>query len=462
MAVAPPPIPPDRYSGTEGLNRAWDRFRSWIADDLVRQWEYFTGLTARLNEPRGGGEGHVPTQQFFSLFAGAPSAAATRFAPVVGYGEIAPNATESTVYCVMPSAGTVRSAQVTTNSAPGVGKSLAYTLRKNGADTGLTFTLSGASLSATAAVDVAVAAGDLLTWKIVPSGTPTVTGVRLLTLFEPTTDNQFAYHGGCQTAATTTPRFAPALHYRQQFQAADTNEVTRDIIALSNGTIRNLYVNVDIAPGAGKSVTVILVKNGVEEASSSLVLSGTNTGANVTGLSIAVAQNDMIGFKLKSNVGAFTAANYSWGLVIEPGTSGEFQLQGGPGGGAYVPGARSTGQYTAQTTWAAAVDTATHTNYLMVPVRFSNLSVRLVTAPGAGQTRTLTHVQSAGGNLTCSFGATSTLVNDNTSVILPVGGTFILESNSSAAPAASSGNNAVVGRILLPSARLRTLMGVGL
>lgn len=80
--------------------------------------------------------------------------------------------TELNVDIEAPAAATVGNFYVQLSAAPGLGNSVAFTIRKNGSDTAITCTITG---TATSANDIthsfSCAAGDLLSIKIVPSGT---------------------------------------------------------------------------------------------------------------------------------------------------------------------------------------------------------------------------------------------------------------------------------------------------
>lgn len=102
------------------------------------------------------------------------STAATNFFAISGPTRA--SATESDSQQPMPYAGTVLGLACGMPAAgPGAGKSFAFTVRKNGADTTMTCTISGTgqSCSDSAAHAFTFAVGDYLGFKVVPSGTPT-------------------------------------------------------------------------------------------------------------------------------------------------------------------------------------------------------------------------------------------------------------------------------------------------
>lgn len=103
----------------------------------------------------------------------APSTSVDTFAPAMGDngGQSSDNAGNRTL---VPSDGTLRSLRIQSDAAPGASKSYVVTIRKNGSDIAITATLSGASQTTASDLShtVSVAAGDAISVKVAPSGTP--------------------------------------------------------------------------------------------------------------------------------------------------------------------------------------------------------------------------------------------------------------------------------------------------
>jgi hypothetical protein len=115
----------------------------------------------------------LPSGSGSSAIMGSATAVAlttTIYIPIAGGG--LSSTTEGNVDIPAPTASTLTNFYVELSAAPGVGNSVAVTVRKNGADTALTLTISGAAVSGSDLThSVSVAAGDLLDIKIVPTGT---------------------------------------------------------------------------------------------------------------------------------------------------------------------------------------------------------------------------------------------------------------------------------------------------
>lgn len=100
----------------------------------------------------------------------ALSLTGTVYLPIGGGGFS--SGTEANVDIDAPATSTISNFFVQLSAAPGVGNSVSFTIRKNGIDTAVTCTISGTNTSANdTSHTLSVAQGDLLTIKVVPTGT---------------------------------------------------------------------------------------------------------------------------------------------------------------------------------------------------------------------------------------------------------------------------------------------------
>jgi hypothetical protein len=80
---------------------------------------------------------------------------------------------ETTVRDIVPVAGVVSNLAVNITTATGnSGKSWTFTVRKNGAATGVTCQISGSATFCTSSAAVAFSAGDLIALEALPAGNP--------------------------------------------------------------------------------------------------------------------------------------------------------------------------------------------------------------------------------------------------------------------------------------------------
>ena len=84
------------------------------------------------------------------------------------------DATEANVLQSMPIAGTMTNLFIRLDAAPSGTKSYTFTVRKNGADTSLTATITGAATSGSNVVNsVSYSSGDTISVKASPTSAPT-------------------------------------------------------------------------------------------------------------------------------------------------------------------------------------------------------------------------------------------------------------------------------------------------
>ena len=103
--------------------------------------------------------------------ASAPSASAINYEQILGIGNQAWSATESGRY-MMPGPCTLRGLHIKLGTAPGVGASRTFTIRKSTGDTALAVTISGASTTGSISGNVECAQGEFFLLKSSVTGTP--------------------------------------------------------------------------------------------------------------------------------------------------------------------------------------------------------------------------------------------------------------------------------------------------
>jgi hypothetical protein len=192
---------------------------------------------------------------------------------------------------ILPDGGTIDLMYIA-SVAPGVGKSYAYTLDKNGSTTAVTATISGAATSANDVTHAATfAAGDYLQFQAVPSGTPTASDAGFGARFVPTTSGSYIFvssQGSSQLSAS-------AVRYLHLTGGApNSTEATAQAISRSQ-TFTAMRAKVSVAPGSaasGKKWTVELMVNGIGSGLKCDILETATTGS-ASG-TVAVNDNDRI------------------------------------------------------------------------------------------------------------------------------------------------------------------------
>lgn len=271
---------------------------------------------------------------------------------------------------------------VTIQTAPGVGKTRTFTVRKNGVDTAVTVTISDANTTATFSGSVTFAAGDLINMKASSTGTPGAPNNIHWHMFWHTTGQKALLVGG-----TSTSPSASAINYNNPFGsgAAWNNSVgALDVPVAAAGTITKLAVVTDVAPGASKSYAVSLRINGTTDVLTATV-SGLNTSATATGSQALALGNDIT---LKSSPsGTPAAVVMGWCVTFEPTTNGETFV----GYGTNVALSTSATRFQQPIGSGVGYSATESTAQVRLPgCSVKNLYVRLSAAPGVAASRTIT------------------------------------------------------------------------
>jgi len=215
------------------------------------------------------------------------------------------NATETNAQIIVPTSGTLSKLYARMNSTPGTSKSYQFTLVKNGTATALDLTIAGASSTGTDLVNsVSVSAGDTLTIRSIPTGTPnSQTSISFGMVFTPTTPGETFFGFGSSIAPSTS-----ATQYEQvsgignlAYAAGESGRTS----VLGPYTLKKIYASLGTAPGGAATRTITIRKAGANTG-----LAVTFTGAATTGntaADVTYTQGDTI--TLQSTVSGGPAAD---------------------------------------------------------------------------------------------------------------------------------------------------------
>ncbi len=366
-----------------------------------------------------------------------------QFHAVQGGPGFAGGTTEANFQAPISAAGNLKSLRVDLSTAPVGGANWKVEVSINGTPSGtLVVNLTGSAITATATGTVAVSAGDLLTIKVTPTGTPVAANMQMSVEFDPTTADHYSYPAGGGNSQTTAPQYWRGLAGLSTLQGTEAiTSTTRDIVPFA-GTLTDFYVALAVAPGVGKSWDLIMMLNGTEVAASALNISGTNKTGNVTGMSQAVAAGDQITFKVKTANSSPAATRFGHSCTIVPTTSGLFAITGASTS-ALAASNRFLLQEGSQT---AAIDaTEANVQLLVAPaaLKFSAMYVAAQNAAGTSKTRTYQQrVNTANGNIVATMtGNTDTTASDTGhSDTLAAGNVIDIAFTATASSTSSSGN----------------------
>jgi hypothetical protein len=325
----------------------------------------------------------------FASGVGLPTTG-TRYFDIIG-GRSAVTTTEASAQVVAAAAGVFRNLSARVTTAPGSGVTWTFTLRINGADTALTFTIAGTATSGSyTGGDVAVAEGDLVTLAVtVSGGTAASSGVWHTSVeFEGSTAAQSLYGSFTGGGLGTMTRYSHPWMTTLNIDATRTNV---EGIAAAAGSITKLFARCTGNNVAGaETVTILVVLNGVDQdgtggtVDTRVTLNSSTQAANLA-FTLAVAAGDLIAIK-SSWVSGNAGHLFSWGVQFTATTDGESQFSARPTNAPdasavrYVPVPSDARGWNWQTSEAnAAVDGG------VTSFDLTALAVKTYTAPGSGK-----------------------------------------------------------------------------
>lgn len=365
-----------------------------------------------------------------------PSNSATNYTYVYGNSG-SWNATEVNVRSIVPIAGSFKNLRIIHDAAPTSGKSFAYTVVKNGSDTGITCTIANANTSCTDLVTspVSFAAGDTVSVKSVPSGTPTQpTTMQIGLVFSATTATDAIIIGNTRTTSLSNTTTQYGLLGGAQSPSATLN--LRDSVAPTSGTIDKLYVELAGTPGVGTGYTFTVWKNGATT-NITCDVTGTGTTCNDTTHSTSVAADDTLAIQFSVQSGTPTARVARWGVRWVPDTAGEIIVLNN---GATSPNTGGATRYSPPAGGSQSWNTTEPATNVVIPGSYTlkKWHIKLNTDPSPGSYTFKSRKNSADGgqSFTISSGSTSNTPDSSTDSL--VAGDILDSSAVSASSPASS------------------------
>lgn len=284
-------------------------------------------------------------------------------------------------------------------------------------DTALTCTVSSGTSCSDTSDTVLFAAGDDVEIKITPNGSvpATNTNIQVSTSFTGQNLNEaFLFSPYSALVSTSVNEWQGFV----SLQPTATNDAGVASMVSTSGTIDQLYVRTQPAPGAGKTYQLTVFKNGVATGITCTV-SGTSPTCNDTNTSHAVslAIGDTISIQIAPG-GTPTAAALMASVRWVPDVAKEVPLFG-------VANATPTGNVAEFLSIAEAsgISTSEAAAQALVPIGMTFKKLRVVrsSVPG-GAASQLTQMRSGGvdaGALGCSITSATTLCTDNTDTYSP-------------------------------------------
>lgn len=307
------------------------------------------------------------------------STSATEYNSISNGGQVWDNA-EIDVQQVVSTSGTISNLYIDLENVPGSGKSVTFTIMKNGVATLLEVLIEG--INFTYGFDLTnsftVVAGDTLSIRCVPASSPTSGNVRWTMIFDGDTDNESIILGN--SAGQDINRLSTSYLPFSNSSDDDTSANVLQVIPTS-GTIKNFYIKLENAPGTGNSYDFTLYKNGSSTALTINISEGTTTASNTVN-TVTVTAGDTVYIENIPTSGP-TLSKLSWGFTFLADTSGESLLLGN----SLDDPSNTTNEYIEPTSaggtalWNTGV---LDSQILSQSCTLKNLYVSLENAPGTG------------------------------------------------------------------------------
>jgi hypothetical protein len=340
-------------------------------------------------------------------------------------------------------AGSFDNLLVTISTAPGSGKSYAFTLVINGTPSSLTVTISDLNTTARlTGTSVSVAAGDRLTLKCVPSGTPaSMTNCEFTIEFVGSVSNQSGYGFPIAITSNSAARYQGALLGTSWFTTNGAG--VRDVVSIA-GTLTRLDVLQSAASGVGKTYTYVINKNGTPQDGTSgtpnttVTISGNSATTGSATFSLSLSAGDTIEI---SCTPTSTPSTVSAGCSVAfTSTVGGYAMM--PGSNGSAPSTGSTNYAPPQNigaSWGVA-EGSNDVTAAITTVTLSKLYVELEGSPGSGKNYTYSYrrnTTSPGGTPSVQVADAATTGNDTSnSIAIADGDVWTIRSVPSGTPTA--------------------------
>lgn len=316
-------------------------------------------------------------------------------------------------YKIVTTGGKIKDLRVKLDGSPGAGKSYDFTLMLNGTPTALTLEIADAATSgADTTHEVDVVAGDLISLRCVPTGTPTARYATWTSIFEGSTAKEsLIFSGHSNELSKTNIEYLGVMCDDSTWVST---EGFRSQVCPTSGKIKNLYVL--LSDDAGRKTDAYrftLRVNGVDSALTVTIVTP-GTEGNDTTHEVTVAAGDILSLKCEPIDGPANTPFAQMGLTFLADTDGE----------SIILGVSTNALHSTLTEYnelqAALIDpwtTIEAEHYQLIQAcTLKKLYLLLSAAPGAGKSYTFTLRKpgngQADGNLTVTIADAATSGSD--------------------------------------------------
>lgn len=246
----------------------------------------------------------------------------------------APSSTEAiSRQSIIPTAGKIRNLRLLLNIAITAGL-LTVTLRVNAVDTIVTASIAAGLTGADLVNEVAVVAGDLVSYKIVSApGTNTVQLHGYSIEYESDADNEFILMSGTSFQIQGSGGPYNSLIGMGSWNTSPV-PLPRDaasVVLPMACTLQSVFVKLQNPPGVGNTWNFRIYRNGLQELSTLVIIADGATSVNLTGIGLAMAEGDLLVVR-GIRTGSSPATRVCYGFLLDNVTDGESIMNGHTGG----------------------------------------------------------------------------------------------------------------------------------
>lgn len=355
-----------------------------------------------------------------------------------------------------PAAGTIDKLYVSLATAPGVGNSRVYTLRKTGVDQTLTCTIADTATTCNDTThSFSNSAGDVVLLRLDGTGSPTASPARWSVRFTPTTADQNVMLARYNLLGNSGTEYI-VIPQQNTFGASATETATYSLVG--TGAINAIYFSSEGSPGGATSYTFTLDKNSSAQTVTCSVTSTAKT-CNDTAHSFSTTDGDAVDIK---NVAAGSPGliRAGFGYRFVPTAPGSFYFSGGyratdHGSLAnYIPVNGRTAQNTAEADALA-----------VAPMAFYMTKIAIQTTdPSPGNRTFKLRVNGADTGLSCVVNSGSTTCSGTSGggIALAAGDTFTISDTPAASANTGIPITLLVGQLNSPAVAYIIGDGLGL
>lgn len=334
----------------------------------------------------------------------ALNATTTEYNALMGSGNW--TSTEANMHGLVGSGGTISKLYVEIAGAPGASKSYDFTLMVDNSASALTCQISGAAATTCSDTSnsVSVSAGQTVSLRCVPTGTPTARAAMWTTMYAGSTTGESLMFG----TTTANPTGGEFMSLHGVVGGSDNLETDKRLVWPMAGTVKKLYVELATAPGAGTSRTFTVRDNGANSSLTCTISGASDKTCNDTSNSFTFNAAEFAALTM-SNSGAPASSAARWGVVVLADTAGQFPI---------VMSSQNNMADATEYARATATDDdpdTTESNHTLLAqsCTLQAAYVAINTAPGAGKTWDFTVMKEGSGTTnTCQVaGGSATTCN---------------------------------------------------